>query len=130
MGIWRVACHAPTSRHPDSPSPPLHRHAPSRHPPPTPKPSGVLFLITVISSYKGGQTRKHMNNIWPAWPSEHSSKEREQKIHAAKQDTKTRHTDWNSRTEEHKSFPSFIHSCNTHGCQLTEKGPAQVELLN
>eukprot|EP00983_Pelagomonas_calceolata_P109775 1159595-Pelagomonas_calceolata.AAC.1 len=66
----------------------------------------VLFPLirSAISSYKGGgQIRKHKNKIWPAWPSEYSSKEREHKTHAAKQDTKTRHTDWNG----------FIHRCNT-----------------
>eukprot|EP00983_Pelagomonas_calceolata_P126071 1161267-Pelagomonas_calceolata.AAC.6 len=28
---------------------------------------------------RGGRPTDHINKIWPAWPSEHNSKEREQK---------------------------------------------------
>eukprot|EP00983_Pelagomonas_calceolata_P132282 1161852-Pelagomonas_calceolata.AAC.7 len=49
-------------------------------------------------SYKGGRASEHMNKIWPAWPSEHSSKEREQKTHAEGTQPKT----WKAgRQEEH-----------------------------
>eukprot|EP00983_Pelagomonas_calceolata_P042149 1138373-Pelagomonas_calceolata.AAC.3 len=41
MGIWRIACHAPGR--PDSPSPVLHRRAPSS---PRQKPPMVPKLIT------------------------------------------------------------------------------------
>eukprot|EP00983_Pelagomonas_calceolata_P080604 1155219-Pelagomonas_calceolata.AAC.2 len=53
----------------------------------------------------------------------------EQKIHAAKQDTKTRHTDWNSGTEDTSTslFPASSIGATlltlTHGCQLTRDVP-------
>eukprot|EP00983_Pelagomonas_calceolata_P124182 1161079-Pelagomonas_calceolata.AAC.10 len=47
---------------------------------------------------RGGRPSEHMNKIWPAWPSEHSSKEREQKTYVEGTQLKT----WKAgRQEEH-----------------------------
>eukprot|EP00983_Pelagomonas_calceolata_P023223 731484-Pelagomonas_calceolata.AAC.1 len=53
-----------------------------------------------------------MNTIWPAWPS--NTPGRGSKGHKLRGNSFFLANYWEAGRQEHRTFPSFIHRCNTH----------------